>query len=524
MQSVYSKAPTSWAAIIRNSPDWSLILFRGISVLLGYLMLNLKNLFFYIFHFMCINILAVILFIYCFSWHSWSPSTYKIKMVGCLFATRAICRLQSGLNHKGAMTSQMIRPGILVCPSTPNEVTTKPTQSDVTESDDMDDWVASTTTMATFGANSNIAVTSPDLIRAAGHSDPQYIKLIKTIQRGFSRPRSLTAPEVCEYWEVRHRLSVDNDLALLGQRIIIPTSQRTKILHSLYSAHQGEVGTKAHANESVYWPGMNASIRITRLAVSTNSVGSIPCGGGQTYLACADRLTGWLIIQHLNHGQANASRLISICRDIFQTYGAPEELSSDGGPPFKSSTFTQFHKNWAVKHRLSSAAYPQSNGRAELAVKMAKRIIIGNTGAEGSWDNDRAARAILQYRNTPIQNIGLSPAQLLLHRQLHDFVPSQPTLYKPHAEWIAAARNREKSLSQRNARLIEKYNCTTHTLCPLLKGQIVSIQCTNNGQWSTTGQVIETLPHNIREDNLVEPRLPQETRNPGNPTSNSMSF
>ncbi len=104
--------------------------------------------------------------------------------------------------------------------------------------------------------------------------------------------------------------------------------------------------------------------------------------GGQTYLACADRLTGWLIIHHLNQGQANASSLISICRDIFQTYGAPEELSSDGGPPFKSSTFTQFLKDWAVKHRLSSAAYSQSNGRAELAVKTAKRIIIGNTGPQ----------------------------------------------------------------------------------------------------------------------------------------------
>ena len=269
-----------------------------------------------------------------------------------------------------------------------------------------------------------------------------------------------------------------------------------------------------------------------RLAVSTNSIGSIPCGGGETYLACADRLTGWLIIHHLNQGQANASSLISICRDIFQTYGAPEELSSDGGPPFKSSTFTQFLKDWAVKHRLSSAAYPQSNGRAELAVKTAKRIIIGNTGPQGSLDNDRAARAVLQYRNTPIQNIGLSPAQLLLHRRLRDFVPSHPTLYKPHAEWITAARNREKSLSQRNARLIEKYNRTAHTLRPLLKGQIVSIQCTNNNRWNTTGQIIETLPHNqyrIRVDGsgritLRNRRFPQETQNPVNPTSNSKSF
>ena len=75
-------------------------------------------------------------------------------------------------------------------------------------------------------------------------------------------------------------------------------------------------------------------------------------------------------------------------------------------------------------------------------------------------------------------------------------MPSHPTLYKPHAEWIDTARNREKSLSRRNARLIEKYNRTAHTLRPLLKGQIVSIQCTNNARWSTTGQVIEILPHN----------------------------
>ena len=113
-----------------------------------------------------------------------------------------------------------------------------------------------------------------------------------------------------------------------------------------------------------------------------------------------------------------------------------------------------------------------------------------------SLDNDRAARAVLQNRNTPIQNIGLSPAQLLLHHWLRDFMPSHPTLYKPHAEWIAAARNREKSLSRRNAWLIVKYNRTAHTLHPLLKGQIVSIQYTNNGRWSTTGQVTETLPHN----------------------------
>ena len=93
---------------------------------------------------------------------------------------------------------------------------------------------------------------------------------------------------------------------------------------------------------------------------------------------------------------------LSQSTETFQSYGTPEELGSDGGPPFTSLPFIQFLQVWAVKHRLSSAAYPQSNGQAELAVKSAKRIISGNSGAQGLLDNDRAARAILKYRNTPI--------------------------------------------------------------------------------------------------------------------------
>ena len=124
-----------------------------------------------------------------------------------------------------------------------------------------------------------------------------------------------------------------------------------------------------------------------------------------------DRLTGWLIIYHLKPNQAKAEKLITICRSLFETYGAPDEISSDGGPPFSAHQFQRFLISWDVKHRVSSVAYPQSNGRAELAVKAAKRIIYGNTGPHGSINNDKAARAVLQYRNTPIQGIGLSPAQ-----------------------------------------------------------------------------------------------------------------
>ena len=106
-----------------------------------------------------------------------------------------------------------------------------------------------------------------------------------------------------------------------------------------------------------------------------------------------------------------------------------------------------------------------------------------------------AAQAILQYRNTPIQGIGLSPAQLLLHRSFRDYIPSHPYLYKPHPEWIAAAQKREKTLSKRNADLIKRYNRTAHALSLLRKRDTVSIQTPNSHRWDIAGRIVETLPN-----------------------------
>ena len=172
--------------------------------------------------------------------------------------------------------------------------------------------------------------------------------------------------------------------------------------------------------------------------------------------------------------------------------GTAEELSSDGASIFESQAFQKFLKVWDVRHRVSSAEYAQSNGRAELGVKSAKRIIRGNALPNGSLDNDKFARAIMQYRNTPIAGIGLSPAQLYLHRQLRDFIPSRPVLYKPDIRWIKAAEKREEFAAQRNAKLKERYNATAHNLSPLGIGDSVAVQ-NKQKRWDRFGQVVQVL-------------------------------
>ena len=68
---------------------------------------------------------------------------------------------------------------------------------------------------------------------------------------------------------------------------------------------------------------------------------------------------------------------------------------TDGGSEFTTSVTQDFLTRWGVRHRFSSAHHPQSNGRAEVAVKSAKRLLRSNTGPSGILDTDAFLRAIV---------------------------------------------------------------------------------------------------------------------------------
>ena len=343
------------------------------------------------------------------------------------------------------------------------------------------------------------AITPNDL-QVASQKDAKYAKLLETISNGFPNNRQQTDPLVREYWEVRDRLTQHKGIAYMDYRIVVPQQLRKEILSNLHAAHQGATGMRARANNSIYWPGMSSDITNTRLnckpctehAPSQPAEPLIPtpfpdwpfqkiCADYffidlHSYLIVADRYSGWISVYYFPPGEVTSATLVSIFREIFSSFGVPEELSSDGGPQFIANEFEAFLKRWGVSHRQSSAEYAQSNGRAELGVKAGKRIVRGNTNPRGGLNNDDAVKAILQYRNTPLQDCGLSPAQILFHRHLRDSIPCHTSQYKLHSEWVDAAEDRELKYHQRNHILAEEYNRHTRSLKPLSEGTHVLIQ------------------------------------------------
>ena len=144
--------------------------------------------------------------------------------------------------------------------------------------------------------------------------------------------------------------------------------------------------------------------------------------------------------------------------------------------------------------RVSSAYYPQSNGRAEAAVKSAKRLLMTNICPGGSLDTDKVTAALLQYLNTPLRGINKSPAQLAAGRQLRDGVPTAKQHYKVDIHWRKILRDREVQLADTHQDIVNKKGAQ-RTLHPISPGSRVWIQNQVTLNWDRSGTVIEALRH-----------------------------
>ena len=56
---------------------------------------------------------------------------------------------------------------------------------------------------------------------------------------------------------------------------------------------------------------------------------------GKTWLVTADRFSGWVSV-HYFPKEASSKELKTVFRDVFTTFGVPQEVTTDGGPQFIS--------------------------------------------------------------------------------------------------------------------------------------------------------------------------------------------
>lgn len=112
-----------------------------------------------------------------------------------------------------------------------------------------------------------------------------------------------------------------------------------------------------------------------------------------------------------------------------------------------------------------SPGYPQSNRKAESAVKVAKMLM---RKAKAARQNPYLA--MLDHRNTPTQGLNTSPAQRLLSRRTRTLLPTRDSLLKPEV------RDTTQQLIDRQEKQAKFYNRTATDMVILKQGDCVRVQ------------------------------------------------
>ena len=325
-------------------------------------------------------------------------------------------------------------------------------------------------------------------------SDLQVLQTI--ILKGWPDKRSSTPCEAKPYFHVRDELSLENGLIFKGERVVIPMSLRAEVRARIHSSHIGIEGCLRRARECVYWPNMNKDVRedvqgcdtcrehddsqgketLIPHSVPNRPWSKIGCDlftlKNRNYLVTVDYFSNFIEIDYLE--STKSSKVIRALRIHFARYGIPDTVVSDNGPQFTSQEFMDFQRKWGFEHVTSSPGYPQSNGKAEQAVKTAKRIML-----KALETRSDPYLALLDFRNTPTQGMDSSPVQRLMNRRTKTLLPTKETLLKPQIPRYAPGQL--QALKQRQSYY---YNRGAKDLKPLNTGDAVRIAPSQgHGNW-----------------------------------------
>ena len=329
----------------------------------------------------------------------------------------------------------------------------------------------------------------------AANQDKEYSRMRQMILNGTKFPWNH------EYKNVARMLSVEpcNLVVYENKRIVVPKACQDDILKKLHLAHCGEGKTILRANQHYYWTGLTEKIKKAiedcpqcrqrktsqqqQPIVQYNQAESpmqivgmdLFCSGGKDFLVMVDQFSSFPMAARLP--TTNTATVLRILLEWFQMLGFPEKIISDGGPQFRTA-FKQFCETHAIHHDPASAYHPQGNGLAEAAVKRTKGLLgkLGNNWSEFMM-------ALCEYRNTPTEDAGASPAQQFfgrIQRTTLPILPGQTKLEIANANTAAEKKKRRRTQQYANRR--------TRDLPPLPVGQRVLIQ-TPEG-WNAAATVL----------------------------------
>lgn len=279
---------------------------------------------------------------------------------------------------------------------------------------------------------------------------------------------------------------------------------RPEMLTKIHASHLGIEASLRKAKDTLFWPYMNTDIKEevekcetcneykdnqAKEPLMSHEVPNRPWSKlgldlftlhGKEYMVLVDYYSDYWEVDQLR--LTTTAAIIAKLKPHFRRFGIPDELVTDNAPNLVSDEFAKFATEYEFKHITSSPYHSKSNGKAESAVKIVKKLL-----KRVQKHTTDMHKAILDCRNTPSNGMNTSPVQRLMSKRTKTGLPTSENLLKP-----TVVNGEHEQLLIKRQKAKQSYDKHAKALPELVMGQPVYVQATPNSQWQP-GKIAKPL-------------------------------
>ena len=325
------------------------------------------------------------------------------------------------------------------------------------------------------------AITEKELQQVM-ERDQDMVKLVKAVQTGLGIKELPKNP----YTRVVQELSYAKGMLVRGTQVVIPRELQGRAVALAHEGHEGIEPTLRNLRDKVWFPYMADMVK-EYVGSCLGCVASVPFNppapittrdppDGPWEVCCADykgpiggprgyyfhvlidTYSKWPEVAYTT--STKFEKLFPALEKSFANHGYPDKVIHDGGPPYNGQAWADYAKQSGFDTALCTPEHPQANGQAEKFMSSIVKITHASI-AEGRDPKEEILKFLLNYRNTPHSSTGVTPASLMMNRDLKTKLPSiRRRLTTAHHQQArendAAAKSKQKEYADRHRRAKEK--------------------------------------------------------------------